>query len=237
MNQPIAREMPGPVLTEQAEYDRRWANEGYSAENIGYTPSFLKFMADGVSGLKLGRPPRALEVGCGNGFFSGQLAKLGCEVTGIDLSPAGLRLAQSRYPDVTFTAHDLTQPLPFVQATFDLVWCSEVLEHLFSPLGTVTEISRVLRPGGTFLCTVPFHGLIKNLGIALFAFEKHYDPTYPHLRFFTRKSLSGIVNRSGLQVENVDTCGSGLGLRDLVAPTNILLRARKNSEPGPTSEE
>jgi SAM-dependent methyltransferase len=187
-------------------------------------------MADGVSSLQPTLRPRALEVGCGNGFFSGQLAKLGCDTIGIDLSPVGIAQARLHYPAASFAAHDLTQPFPFEEATVDLVWCSEVLEHLFSPAGTVSEISRVLKPGGVFLCTVPYHGLLKNLGIALFAFEKHYDPTYPHVRFFTRRTLSRIVEEAGLSIESVSTCGSGLGfmgIRDLVSPTNILLKARK----------
>jgi SAM-dependent methyltransferase len=227
VNEEIRVSMSQSMLTEQAEYDRRWAIDNYSAENIGYTPFFLKFMAEEVSRLQLGRRPQTLEVGCGNGFFSGHLARLGCQVNGIDLSPAAIALARRRFPELSFSTHDLTQPLPFGECTLDLVWCSEVLEHLFSPLGTVSEIRRVLRPGGVFLCTVPYHGLIKNLGIALFAFEKHYDPTYPHLRFFTRRSLSRIVVDAGLSVQSIDTCGSGMGLRDIISPTNILLRAQK----------
>jgi len=230
VNQPDGNEVSAGIFTEQYEYDRRWGTEEYSAEKVGYTPSFLKFMEEHVCRLALGRPPRTLEVGCGDGFFSGHLAKLGCEVTGIDLSPTAIALARRRYPDASFTTHDLTQPLPFEDATADLVWCSEVLEHLFSPLGTVLEIQRVLKPGGILLATVPYHGLVKNLGIALFAFDRHYDPTYPHIRFFTRRSLSRIVEQAGLSVESVRTCGSGLGLlglRDLLSPTNILLKASK----------
>jgi len=219
-------------LSEQAEYDRRWATEDYSARHSGYTSFFLKFMKEEVSRLELGRGTRTLEVGCGDGFFPGHLAELGCEVTGIDLSPAAVDLARKSYPEASFVTHDLAQALPFEDSTLDLVWCSEVLEHLFSPLGTLHEIHRVLKRSGILLCTVPYHGMIKNLGIALFAFERHYDPTYPHLRFFTRKSLTRIVERAGLSVERVRTCGSGLGylgLRDLASPTNIMLRARKNA--------
>jgi SAM-dependent methyltransferase len=217
-------------FTEQAEYDRRWGAEMYSAEKTGYTPFFLKFMSEEVSQLRVGGAPKTLEVGCGDGFFSSRLARLGCDVTGIDLSPAAIEIARKAYPGVSFTVHNITEPLPFGESSLDLVWCSEVLEHLFSPLGVVSEIRRVLKPGGVFLCTVPYHGLLKNLGIALFAFERHYDPTYPHLRFFTRKSLTDIIQRAGLSEEIVRTCGSGLGymgLRDLLCPTNILLRARK----------
>ena len=217
-------------FAEQAEYDRRWETGSYSAGNAGYTPFFLKFMAEEVSKLHGSDRPKTLEVGCGDGFFSGHLIQLGCDVTGIDLSATAIDSAQRHYPNGCFAVHDLAQPMAFPESTMDLVWCSEVLEHLFSPLGVVCEICRVLKPGGVFLCTVPYHGMLKNVGIALFAFERHYDPNYPHLRFFTRKSLGGVIERAGLNVESVQTCGSGLGflgLRDLMSPTNILLRARK----------
>lgn len=223
----------GLSMTEQAEYNRRWgdADEKYSASNAGYTPHFCKFMSEAVGSIA-SRPAEALEIGCGDGFFSQKLAELGCHVTGIDISTTGIESARKRCPGGTFLIHDLGQPLPFADGSMDVVWCSEVLEHLFSPLSVCQEIRRVLRPQGILLATVPYHGLIKNLGIALLAFERHYDPTYPHIRFFTKKSLSGIVSQAGLAVQAVSTCGSGLGfmgLRDLLVPTNILLKAQKPS--------
>lgn len=211
---------------EKQEYDRRWVESGYGAEQLGYTPSFLKFMR-----RHLGRHVRpgssALEVGCGNGWFSSQLIALGYDTTGIDLSPVAVDLARQRYPQGRFLTHDLTEPLPFADHSFDALWCSEVLEHLFSPLQAIAEAQRVLKPGGVALFTTPYHGLIKNLGIALFAFDRHYDPKYPHIRFFTKKTLTGLIRETGLTVDEVSTCGSQLGLRDLIVPTNLLVACHK----------
>jgi SAM-dependent methyltransferase len=219
--------MAKPLITEQAEYDARWGDEDkYSAANTGYTPFFLKFMEKWVARSEK-KPPAALEVGCGDGFFSENLVKLGCKVTGIDLSPVGVAKAAARAPAGTFQVHDLTQPLPFADDSFDVAWCSEVLEHLFSPLSTLTEVHRVLKPGGRLLATVPYHGFLKNLGIALFAFDRHYDPEYPHIRFFTKNTLTALARKAGLEVEEASTCGSGLGVRDWFVPTNLLLVARK----------
>lgn len=123
--------------------------------------------------------------------------------------------------------HDLTNPLPMEDNSIDIIWCSEVLEHLFSPLYVLEEMHRVLRAGGTILITVPYHGMLKNVAIALLAFERHYDPTYPHIRFFTKKSLSSLVTQAGMKIEHVGTCGGQFGLRDRLSPTNILLAAKK----------
>jgi SAM-dependent methyltransferase len=232
---------------EAREYDELWGKPDYSAAQIGYTPNFLRFMDAGLRRLApagwvapsdtttASTPPanaavlplRGLEVGCGDGFFTGQLARRIVDANGVDLSDVGLDLARQRYPQAKFLQHDLSNPLPFPDASFGFVWCSEVLEHLFSPLAVLKEIARVLKPGGEFRCTVPYHGLLKNLGIALFAFERHYDPEYPHIRFFTQKSLAGLASKAGLRVTEVGACGSNLGWRDVLVKTNILLAATR----------
>src|SRR4051794_6352823 len=103
---------------EQAEYDRRWSDQGYGADQLGYTPHFLKFMRAYLSEKAKGGS-KALEIGCGDGFFSAALMKLGFETTGIDLSPVAVEVARKRNPEGTFFVHDLTQRLPFENSTFD----------------------------------------------------------------------------------------------------------------------
>lgn len=211
---------------EARDYDRRWEGQpSYSARLAGYTPHFIRFMERWAGTAEFGAT--ALDVGCGDGFFSSELRRLGFDVTGIDLSEVALSRARVGNPAGAFIRHDVGTEFPFRSGSFDVVWCSEHLEHLFSPMFALEQVYRVLRPGGTALLTVPFHGLVKNVLIALFAFEHHYDPTYPHIRFFTRKSLSRLVERAGLEVRHVETCGSGLGVREIVAPTNLLMAVRR----------
>jgi SAM-dependent methyltransferase len=215
---------------EQMEYDKRWSSttEGYGDGQPGYAPNFLKFMDQWIPKAP-GKPPKALDVGCGDGYFTTELARRGCDATGVDFSITGLSTAQKRASNAKFMEHDLSKGIPFPDSTFDLVWCSEVLEHLFSPLTTINEIKRVLRPGGLFLTTVPYHDVVKNVAIALFAFEKHYDPTYPHIRYFTRKSLGSLLRQADLEVLHEGKCGSNLGLRDVIFPTNLLMVSRKRA--------
>lgn len=198
----------------------------YSAEKLGYTPYFLEFMGMWLKNRRKSEN-HALDVGCGNGYFSSKLLSFGCTVTGIDISSEAIKIARSRYKNINFVLHNLEDSLPFKNSTFDTVWCSEVLEHLFSPKFVLEEIYRVLKPNGILLCTVPYHGMLKNLGIALFAFERHYNPIYPHIRFFTGRSLKALLDHVGFTVEQARHCGSGLGLRDLLVPTNILMAANK----------
>ena len=77
--------------------------------------------------------------------------------------------------------------IPLEHGSVDLVWCSEVLEHVADGAHLLQEARRVLRPGGRILVTVPFHGRVQAASIALLRFDAHFDPQGQHLRFFTRR--------------------------------------------------
>lgn len=51
---------------------------------------------------------------------------------------------------------DISKPLPFKDGSFDVVFLSNVLEHIYDPFGLIKEADRVLKSGGTLVCTVPF---------------------------------------------------------------------------------
>lgn len=138
-----------------------------------------------------------LDAGCGPGDFSAFIAGLGFRTIGVDLATAAVAHARSRHPALSFHAAALEHGLPFADAAFDAVWCSEVLEHLFDVHAALAELNRVLRPGGTLVLTTPYHGLAKNLFITLKGFDTHYNPYLSHIRFFTRRTLSACLGRAG----------------------------------------
>jgi ubiquinone/menaquinone biosynthesis C-methylase UbiE len=91
-----------------------------------------------------------LDLGCGTGRHSVWLAAAGAAVTGIDFSEGMLEEARRKTGagTVRFLAHDLHQPLPFAEATFDRVVSGLVLEHLRELDAFFAEARRVLRPDG-----------------------------------------------------------------------------------------
>jgi len=89
--------------------------------------------------------------------------------------------------------------LPLGHGEVDLVWCSEVLEHVADTTSFLTEARRVLKPGGRILVTVPDHGVARRTAIALARHEQHYDPLGQHLRFYTRRSLAAALEATGFE--------------------------------------
>jgi ubiquinone/menaquinone biosynthesis C-methylase UbiE len=104
----------------------------------------------------------ALDVGCGTGFLSLELAARGHRVTGIDFAPAMLTLAKEKAASagaaIRFEEAD-AENLPFAAASFDLVITRHVLWTLPHPGAAIGEWIRVLRPGGR-LAVIDGHTLV-----------------------------------------------------------------------------
>lgn len=100
-----------------------------------------------------------LDVGCGAGFLSNELAQAGHYVTGVDLSESSLAVA--RQYDTTKSVNYLVADafvLPFKDASFDAVCAMDFLEHVEYPDQVIKEFSRVLKPDGKFF----FHTFNRN---------------------------------------------------------------------------
>jgi 2-polyprenyl-6-hydroxyphenyl methylase/3-demethylubiquinone-9 3-methyltransferase len=110
------------------------------------------------------RPSRVLDVGCGAGFLSNDLAAGGAAVTGIDLAPDALAVARAhdssgraRYVEADALA------LPFEDGSFDAVCAMDFLEHVERPERAIAEASRVLVPGGLFFFSTFNRGFLSWL--------------------------------------------------------------------------
>jgi SAM-dependent methyltransferase len=103
------------------------------------------------------RDKDVLDCGSGTGYGSAYLAQQGARsVTGIDYSREAVAFARKRYSDklLRFLEMD-AQQISLPDASFDFVFSSENLEHLPDPRANVSEIRRVLRPGGVALIATP----------------------------------------------------------------------------------
>jgi SAM-dependent methyltransferase len=100
-----------------------------------------------------------LDIGCSAGLHVRHLARKAKRVVAIDVDRVALEVARQKVKSsrVTFLHYD-GQNLPFADASFDAISMLDVLEHVVDREALVGEIERVLRPGGTWLVTVPYRG-------------------------------------------------------------------------------
>jgi SAM-dependent methyltransferase len=89
-----------------------------------------------------------LDLGCGAGAFTTALARHGCDVVGVDIAERALGRARQAAPGADLRLLEPDGSIPLEHGSVDLVWCSEVLEHVADVAHLLLEARRVLRPGG-----------------------------------------------------------------------------------------
>ena len=106
------------------------------------------------------KPLKVLDCGVGDGAFSAALASICCErldLYGVDLSPAMLKAARHTFADAGVDATlrvACADRLPFEDGAFDIIATAHMLEHLPDPVATLSELRRVLKPGGIIVATM-----------------------------------------------------------------------------------
>jgi 2-polyprenyl-3-methyl-5-hydroxy-6-metoxy-1,4-benzoquinol methylase len=161
---------------------------------------------------------RVLDVGCGEGWFAIELVRAGVEVVGIDVAEEPLRRARVRDPELDLRLADTDGPWPLEDASFDVVWAGETIEHVADTAGWCSQARRVLRPGGRLLLSTPDHGRLRVLWLACSrrAFESHFDPRADHLRYYTRATLTRLLGELGFQEVAVRAAAGPPGARRLL---------------------
>ncbi len=151
----------------------------------------------------LGYPRRALDLGCGDGRVTALLGAR--EVTGADVSEVALTRASRRVPSATLVALQPDADLPFADGSFDLVLCTETLEHVRDTQTLMSEIRRVLTPGGKLALTTPAHARATAAKLLVRGFESGFNPLSPHLRFYTGRSLNDLLDATGFGLTSIVT--------------------------------
>jgi 2-polyprenyl-6-hydroxyphenyl methylase/3-demethylubiquinone-9 3-methyltransferase len=170
---------------------------------------------------------RVLDVGSGGGFLAATLSDAGYDVIGIDPSMASIREAKDHVQS-TFVAA-AGESLPFSDSSVDAVTCSEVLEHVEDPEVVVAEISRVLRPGGLLVFSMPNRTLLSRL--VLIDLAQRFWPTrilpselHDWTRFIRPTEFRELAQRHRLVVGDVH--GMAIRLRHLPAAVVALVALR-----------
>lgn len=156
-----------------------------------------------------------LDLGCAGGFMAEALAERGARVTGIDPAvkaiAAARRRAEATGQDIRYVV-GVGEDLPHPDATFDIVVCVDVLEHVSDLEQVLTETRRVLKPGGLF-----FYDTINRTAVARFATITVAEDilrllpkgTHDPQLFITPSELNAAMAKAGL----VPGAQTGLGPR------------------------
>lgn len=132
--------------------------------------------------IRAQHPRNVLDVGCGDGFFSQRIWEATeAVVRGVDISLDASEKARRRGIDARQC--DLNEGICFEAESFDLVFCGEVLEHVFDPDLLLEEVSRVLVPGGSFVLSTPNLAAWYNRALLLLGVQPIFTDTS------TRKTL------------------------------------------------
>ncbi|MFO7552676.1 MAG: class I SAM-dependent methyltransferase [Haliea sp.] len=147
---------------------------------------------------------RVLDLGCGEGRHAIAAYVLGeVHAVGVDLSPGDLATAQARFAEIEEAGNGLRQldltvasalALPFPDASFDKVICSEVLEHIPDYRAALREIRRVLKPAGQLCVSVPRRWPERLCWVLS---KRYHQTPGGHLRIFRAERLWAEIEQLG----------------------------------------
>jgi len=154
-----------------------------------------------------------LDAGCGDGRYLAALrTELPERIAGVDISERILATAREAVPDAEFRQANL-EALPFGDGEFDLVLCSQVIEHVVDAPAAVRELARVLQQGGTLIISTdnarnvvsrvlnaPRNGVVRLLGLRGRR-GRIESPATP----YTPERFRALVEGAGLSVERLET--------------------------------
>ena len=186
---------------------------------------------------------RFLDMGMGGGVIIAECKKQNMfrEYYGVDITPIVIRLARKEIKKTTGDVRgvklqclDLNEKLPYKNKYFSTITCIAVLEHIFDPYFTISEISRVLKKGGTLILEVPNLVWLPRRVSMLFgilpitAHGKGWDGG--HLHYFTIKTTVDLLNAYGFSVVYSGCTGilsPVLNLAPSILGGNIIIKAIK----------
>jgi 2-polyprenyl-6-hydroxyphenyl methylase / 3-demethylubiquinone-9 3-methyltransferase len=210
MNMPDATTGSNHDPAELARFDaiaqRWWDPQGEFRPLHVLNPVRLDYV-DSRAGL---RGKRVLDVGCGGGLLSEAMAKRGAEVTGIDLAPATIEVAELHALDANLPVRYLRESAEMHAAhsagRYDIVTCMEMLEHVPEPLSVLAALHALVKPGGhVFVSTLNRN--LKSWLLAIVGAEYVLNllerGTHTYERFIKPSELARWARAVNLRLEDV----------------------------------
>ena len=155
-----------------------------------------------------------LDAGCGTGLLTREICKMGAEVTGVDASPkmisAALSESASESELISFQQIKSIESMDLPSDEFDGVLCSSVVEYVESPAAVFIEFSRLLKPGGKLLVSVPNkRSIVRNMQkLCKYVAGLWGGKAFPYLdvskQEFTRGEIEASLRNAGISIESME---------------------------------
>jgi len=142
------------------------------------------------------------EIGVGTGDVLQRLSDSGFKVFGIDPSINGINQARAKYPMLPVENASAYDRLADKYGMWDAVLSLEVIEHLYRPHTFARTAFDLLRPGGLFVLSTPFHGYWKNLALAATGMmDQHFMALreHGHIKFWSAKTIYELLADTGFK--------------------------------------
>jgi 2-polyprenyl-3-methyl-5-hydroxy-6-metoxy-1,4-benzoquinol methylase len=154
----------------------------------------------------VGEGKRVLDVGCSSGYLAEPLSQRGNTIVGIELDPEAAQAAGA-FCERVLVGDVETMDLPLEPASFDVVLCGDVVEHLRDPVAALARLRPFLKPGGRLVLSTPN---VANWAIRLSLLGGRWRYTdrgildRSHTHLFTRATLVEALRRAGYERVEVD---------------------------------
>lgn len=162
-------------------------------------------------------PEKVLDVGCASGWFLSKVKKSypKSECHGVDIYDKAISYGQKKYNSLTLSVSD-AHKLPYKAKSFDLIICTEVLEHVTEPEAVLLEIKRVLKKDGRAVIELDSGSMLFSTVWFLWQLSKGGVWKHAHLHSFTIKKLEKLLKKTGFAVEKRKRFNIGMAMVFLI---------------------
>jgi len=199
-----------------ASYIQKIHDDSWREVKTGYSFYQTEGRFDILKDILISQTPgTVLDVGCGSGYLAHLIKKENPQFTvhGFDVSTEALK--QAKALDKKYTMNINHDKIPEDDNTYDIVACSEVLEHLVNVRHCLKEIGRVLKNSGKLVVTVPNFSFWKFRSDSLMGRVPYVVSDEMHLQTFNKTLIASMLSDAGFEI---------MGITGIRSRLNFLLK-------------